>query len=73
MPPRDELLLGGDTSGWAPASELAASGSLRPYRAMAFRLGAPLRRGTYVYAIRMTARFNPERSSLFVSEPVFIP
>jgi hypothetical protein len=36
---------------------------------MAFRLGEPLPAGTYVYAIRMTARFNPDRSSLFVSRP----
>jgi hypothetical protein len=72
LPPRDELLLGGDASGWALASELTASASLEPYRPMAFRLGAPLPRGTYVYAIRMRARFNPERSSLFVSQPVSI-
>ena len=71
VPPRDELLLG-DVSGWEQAGELTASGSLQPYRPMAFRLGVPLRRGTYVYAIRMTARFNPERSSLFVSQPVSI-
>ncbi|MDX6482733.1 MAG: hypothetical protein QOE95_504 [Gaiellaceae bacterium] len=73
LPPRDELLLGSDASGWALASELTASGSLQPYRPMAFRLGAPLPRGTYVYAIRMRAQFNPERSSLFVSPPVSIP
>jgi hypothetical protein len=72
MPPRDELLPAADTEGWGRAGELTASGSLQPYRPMAFRLGAPLPPGTYVYAIRMTARFNPERSSLFVSQPVSV-
>jgi hypothetical protein len=71
LPSRDELLRG-DVDGWVPAGELTASGSLQPYRSMAFRLEAPLPRGTYVYAIRMTARFNPERTSLFVSQPVSI-
>jgi hypothetical protein len=69
LPPRDELLLSVETEGWEPAGELTASGTLRPYRPMAFRLGEPLPAGTYVYAIRMTARFNPDRSSLFVSRP----
>ena len=69
MPPRDELLLGGDTAGWGPAGELTASGSLQPYRPMAFRVGGPLAPGRYQYAIRITAQFNPDRSSLFVSQP----
>jgi hypothetical protein len=69
LPPRDELLLSTQTDGWGPAGELTASGTLQPYRSMAFRLGAPLPPGTYTYAIRITARFNPDRSSLFVSRP----
>ena len=67
--PRDELLLSAEIGGWEPAGELTASGTLQPYRPMAFRLGGPLPAGTYVYAIRITARFNPDRSSLFVSRP----
>jgi hypothetical protein len=69
MPPRDELLLSADTLGWGPAGELTGAGSLQPYRSMAFRLGSTLPPGRYAYAIRITARFNPERSTLFVSRP----
>ena len=36
---------------------------------MAFRVGGPLAPGRYQYAIRITAQFNPDRSSLFVSQP----
>ncbi|MDQ5820464.1 MAG: hypothetical protein M3540_03390 [Actinomycetota bacterium] len=66
---RDELLASVETDGWGPASELTAAGKLRPYRPMAFRLGGPLDAGSYVYAIRVTATYNRERSSLFVSRP----
>ncbi len=69
MPPRDELLLSTETAGWGPAGELTASGALQPYRPMAFRLAQSLPPGTYTYAIRITARFNSDRSSLFVSRP----
>ena len=69
LPPRDELLLSSVTAGWGPAGELTASGAMQPYRPMAFRLGGPLPPGKYTYAIRITARFNPNRSSLFVSRP----
>lgn len=69
LPPRDELLQSSDADGWGPAGALTAFGSLRPYRPLAVRPGGPLAPGTYVYAIRVTARFNPDRSSLFVSRP----
>ncbi len=68
LPARDELL-SAETAGWEPAGELTASGTLQPYSPMAFRVGGPLPAGTYTYAIRITARFNPDRSSLFVSRP----
>ncbi len=73
VPPRDELLLSTETAGWEPVGELTASGTLKPYRALALRVGRPLAAGTYVYAIRITARFNPDRSSLFVSRPFSLP
>lgn len=69
LPPSDELLLSSESDAWEPAGELTASGTLQPYRTMAFRLGQPLPPGMYTYAIRITARFNPDRSSLFVSRP----
>jgi hypothetical protein len=69
LPDREDLLTTPTIDGWGPATTLSASGALRPYRTMAFRLGAPLAAGTYVYAARVTAVYNPERSSLFVSRP----
>jgi hypothetical protein len=69
IPARDEMLASSGVSGWGPADELSASGSIHPYRPVAFRLGGPLGRGRYVYAIRIAARFNPERTSLYVSRP----
>jgi hypothetical protein len=69
IPARDELLVSSGVSEWGPATDLSASGTIRPYRAVGVRLSGTLAPGRYVYAIRIAARFNPERSSLFVSRP----
>jgi hypothetical protein len=49
------------------------TGKLRAYRNGSIRFAkSPRAAGTYVYAIRLTATTNPERSSLLISKPFAI-
>jgi hypothetical protein len=53
-----------------PADALAATrGTLRAYYAKVVRTPARLAPGEYVYALRLTAWANPDRTTVFVSAP----
>ena len=55
-----------------PAALLASKGTIAAKnRVVTFR-ARTLKPGRYVYAIRMVAAMNTQRSSLFVSKPFFV-
>ena len=62
-----KAVLGKRLAAGRPKPVLRASGSIKPKRRVVYFPSRKLKRGTYVFAIRMSATMNPQRTSVLVS------